>query len=163
MSKKPKSEFELLQDEWYKKIAETPDKDGNKFVDIEKNETQLNTYTYTIYMDDYHNEITRKAKTDYYLMAYRFLESYKFNSDLELPGASDLTVRFLKKYKHNPKIDQIIWEYHSNGLSVREIAYTLNKSRATITNRTYVGYILLALRYKMFTTRLEEMEESNEQ
>lgn len=164
MSKKPKTELEALQEIWYKKIAETPDANGDKFVDIER--PQFNTdrdKDRALSVMKYHTKETFEAKADYYLMAYRFLETYQFNSDLILPGGPKGAQDYLKRHKHNPTLDKVIWEYHANGLGSREIAYLLNKTKVVITNSAYINFIVQALRYKMFTTRLEDLEETNGQ
>ncbi len=95
-----------LQAVWYKKLK----KSG--FDDIEKNEYELIEPSSIFSRTTGRSEsslttIGKEAKRDYYMMATDFLNTYEFTSDLE----------------------RIIWEYHSNGLSLKDICETLNKIR----------------------------------
>lgn len=108
---------------WYKKLA----KSG--FEDIETDEQHLKVWS---------SKFARKtsldswqAKASYYTMATNFLNDYPFETPRE----------------------RIIWEYHANGLSVRDIAITLNKvarSRRTKTNRTTVWLAVKRLESIMY-------------
>jgi IS30 family transposase len=51
--------------------------------------------------------VQQQATQEYYYLCYHFLHEYKFDSELE----------------------RIIWEYHTNGLSARDIAVTLKKAK----------------------------------
>jgi len=123
-----KTDFSKLQAKWYKKL----EKDG--FQDIEKNEYQLKQSS-SIFMDmrkGNRNEssatvVSREAKRDYYMMATDFLNSHPFTS----------------------KLQRIIWEYHANGLSTREISATLNKVRKNKILRMTVWRILKQLSVAM--------------
>lgn len=92
---KPKSEYELQRAIWYKKLEE----DG--FRDIEQDEDNLKVWS---------SKISRgrrlelgESREAYYHMATRFLNDYQFSSDKE----------------------KSIWEYHTNGISARNIALLL--------------------------------------
>lgn len=65
----------------------------------------------------------RQATVDYYCMAQHFLNEYEFDTEVE----------------------KIMWEYYSNGLSFREIAKVLNKTKVTKTNKDAVWLIIKRL------------------
>lgn len=96
---KTPNDYEKLRAIWYKKL----EKDG--FTDIEQLDGNLKQWS-TRFVGK-HSQVTREAKQAYYSMASRFLSEYTFESSL----------------------DRIIWEYHSNGMSVRDIADTLKKAK----------------------------------
>jgi hypothetical protein len=98
--KKPQTKpktYQELKTYWYKKLA----KSG--FEDIENDKQQLkqssSKFSEAVVVR------TWSAKSEYYSMAGQFLHSYKFKTPLE----------------------RIVWEYHANGISIRDIADTLNK------------------------------------
>lgn len=97
---KPQS-LKKLQAEWYKKLK------NEGFVDIEQDEDTLKTWASSDF-----TEKTRQASTlysqraEYYYMANHFLNKYAFEDDKE----------------------RIVWEYHSNGISIRNIAKILTKN-----------------------------------
>ncbi len=90
-------DFKKLQAKWNKKL----EKSG--FIDIEDETERLKSWSIRWRTKKRLNEA--KARQPYYELATQFLSEYEFESNL----------------------DQIIWEYHSNGLSIREIADTLKK------------------------------------
>lgn len=110
-----KSEYQKQKKIWYKRLK------ASGFNDIEKNEYDLKTNSAIRKRD------TSKARIEalhmYYSMATDFLNDYKFNS----------------------KLDQIVWEYHANGLSVRDVVKLLKSVRIK-TNRQYVWLIVSRLR-----------------
>ena len=115
MGKKKQLSYEDLKKIWYAKLAKKKDSlypDG--FKDIEKDEDNLKewstAFTKKKSLDSW------QAKQTYYNMADSFLHDHVFAT----------------------RLDQIIWEYHANGISVRDIADTLNKVRRKKTNRTTV-------------------------
>jgi hypothetical protein len=124
MAKKQPQDYKKLKKVWYKKLAQSG------FIDIERNEDDLK-------VNDWYFSRTAKyggssiewsqSKADYYYMATQFLNNYKFETNLE----------------------RIIWEYHSNAVSHRDITDILNKAKVTKTNRTYVGRIIKALATEM--------------
>lgn len=92
------SEYEKLKAVWYKKLKD------EGFQDIETDEDNLKTWS-SRFSSKKARELWR-AKEAYYYMATNFLNDYSFDSNLE----------------------KVIWEYHSNAMSVRNIAKLLNKS-----------------------------------
>jgi hypothetical protein len=57
-------------------------------------------------------EVVRSATQEYYYAANHFLHNYKFAN----------------------RRDQVVWEYHTNGVSVRNISKLLKKVRITISS-----------------------------
>lgn len=118
--KKKQPSFKELQAHWYKKL----EKSG--FVDIEKKETNLRTYRYRN-DEGTSNQFTstwRNSKMEYYSLATQFLNEHEFQTNIE----------------------KVIWEYHTNGISVRNITNLLSKAKLSQTNRTYVWFIVRDLR-----------------
>lgn len=116
-SKKAKS-YEELKKIWYTKLK----KSG--FEDAESDENHLKTWS--------SNKFAAKAlvqnggwqaKAAYYQMAERFLAEFKFETRLE----------------------RQIWEYHTNAISIRDIAETLNKTKVINTNRQAVWLVIRRL------------------
>lgn len=115
------TEYDKLKKIWYKKLAKHKDKNGEKFEDIEKNEydfkknTSLNRASGRNVSSS--SRVSQDAKRDYYIMAEHFLNEHEFES----------------------RIERIIWEYHANGLSVRNIVKILNKvnSKRAYGNKVY--------------------------
>lgn len=56
---------------------------------------------------------------------------------------------FLNDYEFETHVDRIIWEYHMNGLSIRDITETLRKAKIKSTNRDYVHKALNRLQQAM--------------
>jgi hypothetical protein len=117
MAKRPKAEktLEQLQKEWYAKL----EKSG--FEDIEDKEGRLKKWSSDVFGK---KALVQnggwQAKAAYYEMAERFLAEYQFADNLE----------------------RTIWEYHTNAVSVRDIAETLNKAKVTKTNRQAVWLVV---------------------
>ena len=108
MKARKKTNFKLEQEKWYKKLKESG------FKDIEHADGSLNvTNPRSFHFKD---EDLRQSVQDYYCMAYHFLNAYKFISEL----------------------DKVMWEYHTEGLSIRNIVKTLNKAGFDKVNRTSV-------------------------
>lgn len=95
MSKKPLTEYEKLRAVWYAKLK----KEG--FDDIETDEYHLKTWS-SKFASKKSQELWR-SKEAYYYMTTTFLNDYKFES----------------------KLEKIIWEYHSEAISVRDIVKLL--------------------------------------
>lgn len=95
--------FKQLNAKWADKIAKDKQPDGKPaFKDIEHDEDTLSAYSsrylkYPTYVWD--------LKSAYYSLCESFLQKYEFESNYE----------------------RIVWEYHTNGLGVREIAKILRK------------------------------------
>lgn len=111
-----KTDLKSLQKIWYDKLK----KSG--FTDIEHGDTINCGVPRSAKWED---PIVRQSTQDYYGMAYQFLHSHKFDSELE----------------------KVIWEYHAEGLSIRDIVKVLNKVllRRRKTNRIRVWKIISRL------------------
>lgn len=119
MAKTKKDSYLAQREVWYKKLKRSG------FEDIEMNETQLKRYS-----TDFNTVTvvrTYEAKTEYYSMARRFLNSFQFETPRE----------------------RIIWEYHSNAISCRNIAKILNKISRKKTNKDLVNIIIKRLTKEM--------------
>jgi hypothetical protein len=92
-----------------------------------------------------------KATWDKKLKAFGFVDiedttfnnpqSYTFKDPLMFKVTQEyfyLAGHFLNDYEFESEIDRIIWEYHSNGLSVREISATLKKVKIKL-SKSAVG------------------------
>lgn len=93
--------FKKLQATWYAKLKD------EGFEDIERSEDMLKVWstTFTMAVPNSSTPIQLAAKESYYRFATHFLNEYKFEKDR----------------------DKVIWEYHSNGISMRNIAELLKK------------------------------------
>jgi len=106
---------------WYKKLK------AEGFKDIEQDEFNLKKWTPNLNNKYKHQEW--KHSQDYYTLAGHFLNEYKFET----------------------KLEHIVWEYHMNGISMRNIAKILLKTKVVKkSNRTTVCLILKTLRDQMF-------------
>lgn len=97
MSNPKNKSYEELRDEWYAKL-----KDGG-FQDIEDKQGRI--LEWSSRFNAKHDQVDMDAKLAYAQMADRFLDEYKFDTDLE----------------------KTIWAYHANAISVRDIAVMLQK------------------------------------
>lgn len=112
MTPRKKTSFEELQALWYKKLK----KSG--FDDIEQaGGTANRTTTRSI---NFLDPELRDTIESYYRMCHHFLNEYKFTTALE----------------------KAIWQYHSDGLSIRDVADTLRKLRRKKISKTKVGAIV---------------------
>jgi len=93
-------EYQRLKKIWYAKLAATG------FEDIEPNENTLKKWSYS-FNRHYDTADLIQAKADYYYEAGHFLNSHKFETEVE----------------------RVIWEYHTNGLSIRNIIKILKKAK----------------------------------
>jgi len=126
--------YEELRDVWYGKLK----KEG--FEDIETPSGALKKSLATSIAQ---NEVRLggwRVKASYYSMCDRFLNEYKFDSTL----------------------DQIVWEYHSNGMSKYEIASTLNKTRIAKLKHEAVYRIVKRLKVKMYSMYMEPKQDYHE-
>lgn len=115
-------QFKKLKAVWDKKLA----KSG--FNDIEQEDENLKTWTTGILKKRTSIE-AYKAKETYFQLAGQFLYSHKFDS----------------------KEDMLIWKYHSDGLSSREIVKELKKSNKIKIYRMYVSQLIIKLRNQMLS------------
>lgn len=105
---KKKTEYERLKEVWYKRLKD----DG--FKDIEHDDNSINIgIPRSIQGKD---DVLRQSVQDYYCMAYHFLNEYEFDSEL----------------------DKIMWEYHTNGLSARNISRLLKQTKVSTISRDRV-------------------------
>jgi len=132
LKSKKDTEFETLKDQWYKKLEDSG------FDDIEQDEFKLKAWSSQLFIHS--TQTSWEAKAIYYQMATNFLEEYKFSS----------------------KLDQIIWEYHANGLGVREIAKIVSRLKVKKKEKDTIARIIAGLKIKMFTMYLQPMKEYHE-
>ena len=134
MSKIPKSktDFDLLKDEWYKKLEDSG------FQDIEQDEERLKSWSSQRYIHS--DPVNWAAKFAYHQMATNFLEEYRFKN----------------------KLEQAIWEYHANGLSAREIVKVLKSLNVPKHSRQKLDQIITRLKTKMFDLYRMPMKEYHE-
>ncbi len=132
--KKPLSKLEKLTAKWYKKLA-----DETNFVDIETLEGELKRPGLNNHA--YYTTIGWEAKVSYYTMAEYFLNDYKFDSN----------------------INRVMWEYHANGLSYREIAKLLKELKLTKKiSYVTVAHVIKKLRNSMYAMYVFTEAEANE-
>lgn len=129
--RKPKTEYEKLRDKWYTKLK----KDG--FEDIEQDPDTLKGYSSIFAYKHTHEEIVEKQR--YNDMANAFLEQYKFDSTR----------------------DRVVWEYHTNGISARDITLLLKKVKIK-TNKTTINQVINRLKVKMFDMLWAPLKEYHE-
>ena len=98
MAKKPQPKtYEELRDIWYAKLKR------KGFEDVEKTNGRLRSWSNRFTTERTIREYD--AKSTYYLMASQFLNNYKFKS----------------------KLETVIWEYHTNAISIDNIAEIIYK------------------------------------
>lgn len=126
--KKPRTEYEKLRAFWYKVLKD----DG--FEDIEQDEDNLKEWsTRAVRKNEYANTLDSWAdKLEYYDLATRFLNEYRFESELE----------------------RAIWAYHTEGISYRSIARLLRKAKVAKLNKDSVWRIVAELKLTMKTMYL---------
>ncbi len=113
------SNYRELKKKWYAKLK------NSGFEDIERNEDLLKRPSSVVF-GDYRKIAFGIAKFEYYQMAARFLNEHDFKNNRE----------------------RIIWEYHANGISIRNIVKLLKKVRIK-TYRRAVWNIITRLRATM--------------
>jgi hypothetical protein len=131
MSNPKDKSFKKLQDKWYAKLK----KSG--FKDIEHDEDTLTEYSSVYFKKHTYDEMVEKQR--YHDMANSFLEQYKFETEK----------------------DKLIWDYHTNGLSVRDIADLLKKVKLRA-NRNSVAQDIRRLKAKMFDMLWAPLKEYHE-
>jgi len=124
---KKQQSLKELQESWYKKLK----KDG--FEDIEQDEDNLKVWSSVFFLRNSPEQI--QAKQAYYQMASNFLEDYKFKTRRE----------------------EIIWTYHSEGISYRDISKLLKKVRIKLSHTAVQNVVhkLQAAMYLMYKTKEE--------
>lgn len=116
MAKTKKTELNQLKDLWYQKLKET----GFKDIENENGVIEDDGIPRSVNFQD---EMQRQIVQDYYSMATCFLNAYKFESELE----------------------KVMWEYHTNGLPIRDIVKLINNTKVKTVSRTVVGEIIYKL------------------
>jgi hypothetical protein len=117
--------FQKLQQKWYAKL----EKSG--FKDIEQDEDNLkrwsSDFTTKKFLDTY------EAKADYYYMATQFLNDYKFETQIE----------------------RVIWEYHAEGISNRNVAKLLKKVKISMSHSSVLIIVsrLKKIMYALYKAR----------
>lgn len=98
-------------------------KKGERFKDIEKNERLLKEGKPWVSRTDHKysgsslTPVAKEARQEYYYMATHFLTNYAFET----------------------KLDEVIWAYHVEGISERNIVKILNKVRKKKIYKLKVG------------------------
>lgn len=137
-----KSDFKKLKDLWYQKLAKETD-----FEDIEKDERSEYVIRKTLSLKINHKKSLFRtgawiAKYEYYRMADDFLHIGVFDCDL----------------------DRIVWEYHANGISLRNISKLLEKVGIRKKKKDTIGKIVRKYESVMKETLWAHyMDEENEQ
>ena len=94
---KRKVDFKKLQQEWYTKLK------TSGFADIEHADGSINSSK--PYLMRAAHQVYQDSVQEYYYLCYHFLNEHTFKSELE----------------------KVIWEYHTEGISNRQIATILKK------------------------------------
>lgn len=113
--------FKELQKLWYKKLEDTG------FFDIEAKETTFRSHRYG-----------RGKRHGQYSNTWQDSKRYYY----------DLATSFLNEHEFESPLERVIWEYHANSISTRNIAKILIAAKVK-TNRTTVWLTVKMLRQKM--------------
>lgn len=116
MPKKHPSSYEELRDVWYDKLSK------DDFEDIESNEEFLKTW-HSFKFASPESKRYQFENAEYFRLAELFLQEHQFKSSLE----------------------KTIWSYHTNGLTIREIAAILEKAKVKKSKKDKVNYIIKRL------------------
>lgn len=114
-----KADYEKLRAVWYKKLEQSG------FEDIEQDEDNLKVWSSRYARKSYVRTIP--ARVAYREAAEDFLRDYKFESEL----------------------DKVIWEYHVEAVSIRDMSATLNKALGIKTTRNSVHKTIKRLKAAM--------------
>jgi hypothetical protein len=136
-----KAECEELRDKWYKKLENVKDETyPTGFIDIERDEETLKVWSSDKFAS---RRLVQnggwQAKATYHSLAERYLAEYPFENRRE----------------------QIIWEYHTNAVSVRDIVKLLKKVRIKM-KRTSVWEIIKKHKSKMFALYMADQTKPGE-
>lgn len=113
-------EFNRLKEKWYKKLEDSG------YRDIEQDENHLKEWDSYAFKSRYNKHLYASKET-YFQLAGQFLHTFEFES---------------KRHK-------VIWELHSNGMSITQIANALKSKRFKSPNRTSVHTVVQALSKEM--------------
>lgn len=114
-----KDNFTALQAEWYKKLADSG------YEDIEYKDGSIRSCSPRSTRAK--DPSLRQATQEYYYMSYHFLNEYKFETELE----------------------KVIWEYHTEGISVRSICKLLSDTEVAKMSRWAVWDTIRRLETEM--------------
>jgi len=109
-------EVKKLKKIWYNRLKESG------FEDIETDEFNLKTWSTEFYRKK--DWTAWQSVNEYYRLASIFLQEHKFINNLE----------------------RIIWEYHANGISARNIALLLKQTKVADLEKSNVNNRIRALR-----------------
>jgi hypothetical protein len=126
-------DFKRLQSKWYKKLA----KEGFSDIENEKDLKVLHSTWFHARHKEKNIHETHNAKREYFRLAGIFLHVHEFASDLE----------------------KTIWELHTDGFYLREIATKLRTKQNKV-NKDNVRLTLQKLTQAMFDMT-DELEESS--
>ncbi len=123
------SEYEKQRKIWYRKLKATKSQEYPEgFKDIELPDGRFKGLSTEFSRDRATYQYGGlEAKAEYHRLANWFLHEHKFETTLE----------------------QVVWEYHVNGLSLRDISITLKKARIKAGKKDFIREILLKLRALM--------------
>lgn len=134
-TRQTKDSYQTLKTVWYAKLK----KSG--FEDVEKDEYRLKQYAAKFNAQDPGIQYGWNFKQEYYSMAREFLNHYKFQTT----------------------IDKVIWEYHTEGISCRNISKLLKKVKTLVNpDRNYVFRIISKLKTDMKKAYLPGYKADNE-
>ncbi len=123
--------FKKLRKEWLKKL------EADGFDDIETHNGFLKSYSHNMFLSKSSSPVQNEAKTIYYRLAGQFLYSHNFDNS----------------------VDQLIWEHHTNSISVENISKILAKKKIKMSHAT-VHKVVKRLSKIMFEKeRIENDEE----
>ena len=131
MSQKKPVNFKKLQQDWYKKLKDSG------FEDIERPNGLLKMWSseYERFISIY-DRTTWIAKAQYFQLAENFFHDYKFETEK----------------------DKLIWGWHKENISIRNIVKKL-KLQEISTNRDAVHKTIIKLKKSMFTLYLVDHQE----
>lgn len=121
-----RKQFRQLKNKWYGKLK------ASGFKDIERDEFNLKKPTAKWILP--RKGLVRSGR-------YKAIQEYYYYGE-----------HFLSTYNFNTPFDKIIWAYHINGMSMKGIADTLNKTKIYRTNHTTVWQVIKRLREIMKNT-----------
>lgn len=132
-SRKPRSEFLLLQDKWYQRLK----KEGFRDVEVRDHTDTavLKSWDSFRFQARFTPESFEDVST-YYYRAYQFLHCYEFSNT----------------------VDEITWKLHVNGCPIRDIAFHLKNEHKVRTNKDYVRAIIKRLQCVMKGQETNEEE-----
>lgn len=124
---KPKIQLSLkqLQKTWYAKLQK------NGFKDIETGEYGIKRratedmfqHTFDTVDDVKNGQFNRNERIKTARIVHNAKETYYYEAE-----------HFLNNYKFKDNREKIIWEYHANGMTIRDIVKTFGKLKIKLTN-----------------------------